>query len=97
MDRQLDNMAVAGYVVIRNGTQIATTLDPRFTDNPTGKSTTFTYSVLAYDGAGNSSVSSDSGLGNKVDQRSQPDGRPLDMEEPGPWGPALHCPLKASA
>src|SRR5712672_71953 len=54
-----DNVGVSGYRVFRNGTQIATTSATSFTHN-TGlsPSTTFTYTVAAFDAAGNLSAQS---------------------------------------
>src|SRR5712672_2181043 len=54
-----DNVGVSGYRVFRNGAQIATTSATSFTNN-TGlsPSTTFTYTVAAFDAAGNLSAQS---------------------------------------
>jgi hypothetical protein len=49
---------VAGYKVYRNGVQIATTSNTSYTDAGLSPSTTYTYSVSAYDGAGNVSAQS---------------------------------------
>ena len=48
-----DNVAVKGYRVYRNGTQIGTVTGTRFTDNSVIGSTTYSYKVSAYDAANN--------------------------------------------
>lgn len=53
-----DNVAVAGYKILRGSTQIGTTLDTNFDDSTASPSTTYTYSVEAYDAAGNVSLAS---------------------------------------
>lgn len=53
-----DNVAVAGYKVFRNGTQIATSSNASYTDSALSGSTTYTYNVSAYDAAGNNSAQS---------------------------------------
>ena len=54
-----DDVAVAGYRVYRNGTLIDTTPDTVYTDSPGGKKgMSFTYTVVAYDAAGNVSPQS---------------------------------------
>jgi len=55
-----DNVAVAGYRVFRNGTQIATTTTTDFTDSGLTASTTYLYTVAAYDAAANASAQSNS-------------------------------------
>jgi hypothetical protein len=51
-----DNVGVAGYRVFRDGSQIGTTTAASFTDTLAAPSTTATYSVAAFDGAGNQST-----------------------------------------
>ena len=53
-----DNVAVAGYQVFRNGTQIATTASTTYADTPIAPASTNAYYVVAIDGAGNSSTQS---------------------------------------
>ena len=53
-----DNVAVAGYEVFRNGTRIATTTATSFSDSGLGASTTYVYTIAAYDAAGNASAQS---------------------------------------
>ncbi len=50
-----DNTGIAGYKLYRNGVLIATTSALAFTDTGLTNSTTYTYTVLSYDFAGNSS------------------------------------------
>ena len=53
-----DNAGVAGYKVYRNGTQAGTTGGTSFTDTGLAASTTYAYTVSAYDAAGNNSSQS---------------------------------------
>ena len=55
-----DNIGVAGYVVYRNGSQVATTTGIIFSDTGLAASTTYTYFVSAYDAANNISATSTS-------------------------------------
>jgi chitodextrinase len=53
-----DNVGVAGYRIYRGGTQIATTTGTTYSDTGLTASTTYTYTVAAYDAAGNTSAQS---------------------------------------
>ncbi|MDQ2810505.1 MAG: RICIN domain-containing protein [Actinomycetota bacterium] len=53
-----DNVGVAGYDVYRNGSQIATTGATSYTDTGLSPATTYSYTVKAYDAAGNVSAAS---------------------------------------
>src|SRR5438552_4641071 len=53
-----DNVGVSGYRVYRNGTQIATTRATSFANTGLSPSTTYSYTVAAYDAAGNLSTQS---------------------------------------
>lgn len=54
-----DNVGVLGYYVYRNGVQVgAVTTGTGFTDNTAAPSTTYSYTVKAYDGAANVSAAS---------------------------------------
>ncbi|MCU0735752.1 MAG: DUF4082 domain-containing protein [Methylotetracoccus sp.] len=55
-----DNIGVAGYRVYRAGTQIATVATASYSDNGVSASTAYTYTVAAYDAAGNTSAQSSS-------------------------------------
>lgn len=55
-----DNVGVAGYTIFRNGLQIATTTSTAFSNSSLGASTTYAYTVKAYDAAGNRSNFSNS-------------------------------------
>lgn len=48
-----DNVGVVGYYVYRNGTQIANVTGTSYTDNGRPLGTVYTYTVKAYDAAGN--------------------------------------------
>jgi chitodextrinase len=54
-----DNVGVTGYRIYRDGNQIATTAGPSYQDTGISPSTTYSYRVAAYDGAGNVSDMSD--------------------------------------
>jgi len=53
-----DNVGVAGYRIFRNGLQIGTTTLPSFSNTGLTPSTTYSYTVAAYDAAGNASAQS---------------------------------------
>jgi hypothetical protein len=53
-----DNVGVAGYYVFRNGARVATTTSTTYLDNGVSPSTMYTYTVEAFDGAGNLSPAS---------------------------------------
>ena len=53
-----DNVGIAGYRVYRNGGSIGTTGGTTYTDQTTSPSTSYSYTVGAYDAAGNSSPQS---------------------------------------
>ncbi|MBI5530722.1 MAG: DUF4082 domain-containing protein [Candidatus Doudnabacteria bacterium] len=53
-----DNVSVAGYKVFRDGLQIATTTITNFADMNLSAGTQYSYTVSAYDAAGNSSAQS---------------------------------------
>jgi len=54
----IDNVAVAGYRIFRNGVERATTSATTFRDTGLTPDTTYTYTVRAYDVAGNQSADS---------------------------------------
>jgi hypothetical protein len=53
-----DNVGVSGYRVLRGGSQITTTTGTSFADTAVSPSTPYSYTVEAYDAAGNSSADS---------------------------------------
>src|SRR4029077_8703962 len=53
-----DNVGVTGYKVFRNGVQVGTPAGPSFTDAGLSASTTYSYTVSAFDAAGNNSAQS---------------------------------------
>jgi chitodextrinase len=53
-----DNVGVTGYEVWRNGAKIASTSATSYSETPAAG--TYTYSVIAYDAAGNRSAASNS-------------------------------------
>jgi chitodextrinase len=55
-----DNVAVAGYAIYRNGTLVGTSSTASYTDTGLTDGTTYSYTVAAYDAAGNTSVQSSS-------------------------------------
>jgi len=56
-----DNVGVAGYNVFRNGTQMGTATGSTYQDTGLSPSTTYVYTVQAYDAAGNISSHSSGG------------------------------------
>lgn len=54
----VDNVGVTGYRVYRNGSQITTVVNTAYQNTGLSASTTYTYSVAAYDAAGNESAQS---------------------------------------
>lgn len=57
-DTSEDNVGVTGYHVYREDTEIATVQSPSFTDTGLNADTTYTYTVKAFDAAGNISPAS---------------------------------------
>lgn len=55
-DQAADNVGVAGYIVFRNGAQIATTTNTYFHNTGLSAGTAYTYRIKAYDAAGNRSL-----------------------------------------
>jgi len=53
-----DNVGVTGYAIYRNGTKIATTTSLAYSNTSVAQGKTYTYSVAAYDAAGNQSAQS---------------------------------------
>jgi len=51
-----DNVGVAGYTIYRGASQIATTSLPSYSDTGLSPATTYSYTVAAYDAAGNVSA-----------------------------------------
>lgn len=56
--RSTDYTGVAGYTIRRNGTVVASSATPSFSDTGLSPSTTYTYTVDAFDAAGNHSAQS---------------------------------------
>ena len=53
-----DNVGVTGYQVLRNNTRIATVSGTSYRDSSVAPSTAYSYTVVAFDAAGNNSVAS---------------------------------------
>src|SRR5262249_31066620 len=53
-----DNVGVAGYKIFRGGTQVGTSATTTFMDSGLSASTQYSYTVAAYDAAGNVSANS---------------------------------------
>ena len=53
-----DNVGVTGYKVFRNGVQVVATASTSYTDTGLSPSTTYSYTVSAYDAVGNNSAQS---------------------------------------
>jgi chitodextrinase len=54
-----DDVGVAGYRIYRDGNEVGTSPSTSYSDSGLSPSTTYTYTVRAYDAAGNSSAASD--------------------------------------
>jgi hypothetical protein len=57
-----DNVAVTGYKVFRGGVQVAASATSSYSDGGLAPSTTYAYTISAYDAAGNNSAQSSSAL-----------------------------------
>ena len=60
-NQSTDNVGVTGYTIYRNGTAVGTTGGPAatsYTDVTAAPSTTYNYTVDAFDGSGNHSAQS---------------------------------------
>jgi hypothetical protein len=57
-----DNVAVAGYRIYRNGQLVGATIDTAYADTGLMGTAQYAYTVVAYDAAGNTTVSTDSVL-----------------------------------
>ena len=55
-DAATDNVGVTGYTVFRNGTQVASVSGTSYTDTSVAASTTYSYTVQAFDAAANMSA-----------------------------------------
>ena len=53
-----DNVAVSGYDIYRNGTRAGTSVTPSFVDTALAAGTAYSYTVMAFDAAGNYSPAS---------------------------------------
>ncbi|MEW9700747.1 glycosyl hydrolase [Paenibacillus sp. SI8] len=53
-----DNVGVTGYEILRNGSVIGTSATTSYTDNGLAASTSYSYTIIAYDAAGNRSSAS---------------------------------------
>jgi chitodextrinase/tetratricopeptide (TPR) repeat protein len=78
-----DNVAVTGYRVTRNGTVVTTTTTLAYVDTGLAPNTTYNYSVVAFDAAGNestpTSVSATTLSGNTVGNNSDSGGGSIGM------------------
>src|SRR5437016_8525830 len=92
-----DNVGVSGYRVYRGGTQIATRSTTSFTNTGLSPSTTYTYTVAAYDAAGNLSAQSSSA---SATTPAPPDTTPPSVtinQAPGQADPTNSSPINFSA
>jgi chitodextrinase len=65
-----DDVAVVGYKVFRNGTQIATSNTTSYSDTGLAPGTTYTYAIAATDAAGNTSAQSTASLATLPDTQA---------------------------
>jgi len=95
---------LAGYKIYRAGTQIATSTTTSYSDTTLSANTTYSYTVKAYDGAGNLSAASNTASATTNGVPSTPPGQPSPrgMVTASPWteswlasaGPVHHYVLK---
>jgi glucose/arabinose dehydrogenase/PKD repeat protein/chitodextrinase len=62
-----DDVGVAGYRIFRNGTQVADITATSYSDTGLNDATTYSYSVRAYDAAGNTSAASNTATATTFD------------------------------
>ena len=89
-----DNLAVAGYTIYRDGTEIATVSDTSlsYSDTTVVSATTYQYSVDAFDAAGNHSAASCSGFRHYSGYSThRPDGLSSECNKLHPGGLELDC------
>ncbi|MCH2176699.1 MAG: TIGR03790 family protein [Lentisphaeria bacterium] len=55
-DASTDNVAVTGYRIFRNSSELTTTTVPSYTDTNLNSDTSYEYRISAFDGAGNESL-----------------------------------------
>ena len=67
-----DNVGVAGYRVYRDGKLLATVQAPGYTDTLGGKSRTATYTVVAFDAAGNTSAPAEAAYADATTSEDEP-------------------------
>jgi len=77
-----DNVSVAGYQVFRNGVQITTTTTTSYSNTGLTASTTYSYTVKAFDGAGNVSV--ESNQAEATTQAAPPQGSDITVDASSP-------------
>jgi chitodextrinase len=81
-----DNIGVVGYKIFRNGTQISTTTATAFTSSGLAAGTGYSFTVAAYDAAGNSSGLATSVLQSTQSPPSLPPATPPPSSPPPPSG-----------
>jgi len=75
-----DNVAVAGYHVLRNNVQLANSTTNSFSDVGLSANTQYTYSVAAFDGAGNVSLQSSPSTGTTLSSDTTPPSAPSGLQ-----------------
>ncbi len=76
-----DNVGVTGYTVLRNGTPIGTATSTTFSDTGLTAATAYTYTVKAFDAAGNLSAESSPASATTLSSNSNNRGRHDDEDE----------------
>ncbi len=71
-DASTDDVAVTGYKIYRDGTQIATTASTTFQDTGLSASTTYTYTISAFDASANESAQSTADSDTTLDSNGVP-------------------------
>ncbi|MEK7116938.1 MAG: fibronectin type III domain-containing protein [Patescibacteria group bacterium] len=79
-----DNVGVTGYKIYRSGNQIGTSANTSYSDTGLSPSTAYTYTVSAYDAAGNTSAQSSSASATTLAPNEPPPPNPTPVPTPTP-------------
>lgn len=79
-----DNVGVAGYRIYRNGVQAATSAVNSYTDTGLAAGTEYSYSIAAYDAAGNTSAKCPEVKATTEEESTKPSPTPTPKPSPSP-------------
>ena len=91
-----DNVGVAGYKIYRGGTQVGTSIAASYTDSSLTPGTNYSYTVAAYDAAGNTSAQTASSLFSTLADTTAPS-VPTSLTSPGQTTTSVTLAWTASA